>query len=96
VSPQAGTNEYEVDPDTTPRAVRNIFRLARLERCSYDPPLASICLPLFGAGRGGVDPRDSLAWIWAALERELSHDRWEVHLVTSKPHNIDLALWEPL
>jgi hypothetical protein len=44
--------------------------------------LRSLCLPLFGAGRGGLSPKTSFSYLWAALGRELlDDDRWDVHLL---------------
>jgi hypothetical protein len=40
---------------------------------------------LLGAGRGGLDPANSFAWIWAALEREISEDNtWKIHFITHR------------
>ncbi|WP_157248212.1 hypothetical protein [Nonomuraea typhae] len=79
--PRTHTNDYDVDPTGTLRAVRNAFRLAGQERETFTPPLRSICFPLFGAGRGGLDPATSFAYLWAGLEAELPGP-WEVHLLT--------------
>jgi O-acetyl-ADP-ribose deacetylase (regulator of RNase III) len=84
-APRSGTNSYDVDPATISLAVTNAFKLARSERATL-PDLRSICLPLFGAGRGGMPEEESFAWIWTALEAELAHDPdWEVHFVARYP-----------
>ncbi len=75
-------NEYELSPEAVARAVHNAFGLALREQ----PPLRSIALPLFGAGRGGLDAAESLSWLWSALERELDADpAWNVHLIARSP-----------
>jgi hypothetical protein len=86
VTPRAGTSDYDTDPAAVARAVRGVFALARAERARFGPPLESVCLPLLGAGRGGLPPMVSLSWIWAALDGVLAGDgRWRVHLVARRP-----------
>jgi O-acetyl-ADP-ribose deacetylase (regulator of RNase III) len=81
--PRPDTNDYSVSADTVAIAIRNVFRLAAQERGRYEPPLTSICFPLFGAGQGGVNAATSFSWIWAALDQELQRDDpWQLHLVT--------------
>lgn len=93
VSPREGTNEYDVDGQAILRAVRNALALARQERGAFDPPLRSVCLPLFGAGRGGIDSTLSFAWIWAALQEELGADNsWEIHISTLRPDQAAMVL----
>ncbi|MFC6082590.1 macro domain-containing protein [Sphaerisporangium aureirubrum] len=85
--PRPGTDGYTVEPAAVLRAVRGVFALARAERGLFDPPLRSLCLPLFGAGRAGLPPETSLAYLWAALEPELTGpDPWDVHLITRREH----------
>jgi O-acetyl-ADP-ribose deacetylase (regulator of RNase III) len=88
--PRAGGSEYEIAPETVARAVNNVFRLAEQERSQFEPPLRSIAFPLFGAGRGGLEPTESMSWLWAAVEREL-HDsvprRWDLHIITQSPRD---------
>ncbi|GAA2207306.1 hypothetical protein GCM10009850_027640 [Nonomuraea monospora] len=79
--PRTHTNDYDVEPTGVVRAVGNAFHLAGQERDRFAPPLRSICFPLFGAGRGGLDPGTSFAYLWAGLEPQLS-DGWEVYLLT--------------
>jgi len=84
-TPIAGTNHYDVEPASIATAVRNVLALARAERSLLDPALRSIAFPLFGAGRGALDPAVSLAWLWAALERNVREfGPWEVHFVTRR------------
>jgi O-acetyl-ADP-ribose deacetylase (regulator of RNase III) len=86
VSPKHGTNEYSTSPDVIARATVNILRLARQESAGSASPLRSVCFPLLGAGRGGMDPSVSLAWIWDALSQDLARDMsWEIHFVTRQP-----------
>ncbi|WP_344904154.1 hypothetical protein [Actinomadura meridiana] len=80
--PVGDGNEYDLSPEAVARAVRGVVRLAGRER----PPVRSIALPLFGAGRGGLDAAESLSWLWAAVERELDADpSLDVHLIARSP-----------
>lgn len=81
-SPRPGTNDYDVDLAAIPRAVGACLELGRLERARH-PHLRSLCFPLFGAGRAGIDPAVSFSQMWPALCRELAADpSWEVHVCT--------------
>lgn len=81
VTPRAASNDYDVDPESLGRAVHSCLALAREERSQVEPPLTSISFPLFGAGRGGLDPAASFTWIWTALAREMRVDpSWALHL----------------
>lgn len=81
--PRPGTNDYDVMPTAIAQAVHAAFAIARSERALFTPPLDSLGFPLLGAGRGGLDPATSFAWIWAALEREIRGDNtWAIHFVT--------------
>ncbi|MEO3807777.1 hypothetical protein ABGB17_02100 [Sphaerisporangium sp. B11E5] len=83
--PRPGTEGYTVEPAAVLRAVRSVFALARSERDRFDPPLRSLGLPLFGAGRAGLPPETSFAYLWAALEPELSTSGpWDIHLITRR------------
>jgi O-acetyl-ADP-ribose deacetylase (regulator of RNase III) len=85
VSPRPGTNAYDVDPTVIAQVVGNVFATAWAEREHFDPPLRSVAFPLLGAGRGGMDPARSLAWLWAAIERDFRVNRpWELHFVTHR------------
>lgn len=84
-SPRSGTNDYDVSPTVVAQAVHATFAVARSERGRFSPPLGSLGFPLLGAGRGGLDPATSFAWIWAALEREISEDNtWKIHFITHR------------
>lgn len=84
--PRGLTHTYYVSPNAVRIAVRRVFALARSERDDYDPPLRSICFPLFGAGRGALLPTISFGYLWSALEQELtSTEAWEIHLITRSP-----------
>jgi|GEM_PF-6418000 len=93
VVPRIGTNEYDVDPHTIAEAVHNVFRLARRERAELGRELRSICLPLFGAGRGRLDAGVSFAWMWGALAHELAADpSWRIHFSTWRRDETALLL----
>jgi hypothetical protein len=80
-TPRPQTSEYVVTAPHVARAVRGIFALARRERDRFD--LTSLSLPLFGAGRGGLDPGLSFDWCWPVVQEELTADpTWELHLTT--------------
>lgn len=82
-SPRSGSNDYDIDPAAVSQAVRNVLELARAERGDFDPPLRSLAFPLLGAGRGGLAPETSFAWLWAAVERDFAvHAPWELHFIT--------------
>lgn len=84
-APRPATNNYDIDPQAVFRATQNALALARAEREDFNPPLSSICIPLFGAGRGGLDPAVSFAWIWAAVtaQRDLL-EGWHLHFLTRR------------
>jgi O-acetyl-ADP-ribose deacetylase (regulator of RNase III) len=82
-TPRPDSDDYSVSPDAVAIAVRNVLRLAGAERDRHTPPLSSICLPLFGAGHGGVPAVTSFRWLWAALDQELDEMApWRLHVVT--------------
>ncbi len=82
-TPRPERDDYSVTADVVAIAIRNVLRLAAAEHEEYSPPLSSICLPLFGAGHGGVTAAAAFSWIWAALDQELREDApWRIHLVT--------------
>ena len=84
-TPRPGTNDYDVMPTVITQAVYAAFAMARNERPRFTPPLNSLGFPLLGAGRGGLDPASSFAWIWAALEREIPRDNtWAIHFITHR------------
>jgi O-acetyl-ADP-ribose deacetylase (regulator of RNase III) len=90
VTPRPGTNDYDVRPTAITQAVHATFALARSERPQFAPPLASLGFPLIGAGRGGLDPATSFAWIWAALEHEIPQDNaWSIHFITYQQATAD-------
>jgi len=83
VVPRIGSNEYDVNPQTISMAVHQVFDLARRERKDQGLRLSSICFPLFGAGRGRLDPAVSFDWISRALWSELQRDpTWSIHFCT--------------
>jgi hypothetical protein len=93
--PQVGTNDYLTVSGTVTTGVANLLALARSERYEFDPPLTSIGMPLFGAGRGGLDPERSLSAILAALSSgPLVEPPLNIHLIVRRPQTIDLAGWE--
>jgi O-acetyl-ADP-ribose deacetylase (regulator of RNase III) len=80
-----------VKPETIGVAVHRIFELARQERERF-PDLRSICLPLLGAGRGGLDASTSFNLIWEAAKRELEREPelWELHFIAWRADQIQL------
>lgn len=89
--PRPGTNDYDVQPADITRGVTRVFRLLAEESRRYDPPLTSLCLPLLGAGRGGLPPLESFDALWAAVEAELARGaEWDVHLVVRRHARADL------
>ncbi|MFE0106955.1 alpha/beta fold hydrolase [Streptomyces sp. NPDC059009] len=95
-NPVLGTNSYHVNPNAITTAVHNVFALARSERAELDLDLSSICLPAFGAGRGGMDVAGSFDLIWDALMSELDRDpSWTIHFTTRRWQNYEL-LWTRL
>jgi O-acetyl-ADP-ribose deacetylase (regulator of RNase III) len=93
VSPRPGTNDYDVDPATIALAVRNTFATARAERALAGQRRKSLIFPLLGAGRGGLDPAVSFAWIWATVVREIGQEAgWEIHFVARRRAAADIIL----
>ncbi len=91
--PRAGTNDYDVLPADVTRAVTRSFALLSEESPHVAPPLRSVCLPLLGAGRGGLAPEVSFAAVWAAVEAELARGaEWEVHLVVREPTSAEVIV----
>ncbi|MFJ8106735.1 Appr-1-p processing protein [Streptomyces sp. NPDC096132] len=77
---------YRVDPQHIATAVAACFAQARRERADGPPALRSICFPLLGAGRGGLERRTSAEWLCWAIEDALTADPdWSVHVVTRYP-----------
>jgi O-acetyl-ADP-ribose deacetylase (regulator of RNase III) len=92
-APRPGTNDYDIEPTAIAHAVRNVFALARAERQRFDPALRSLGFPLLGAGRGGLHPATSFAWIWTPLEREIADGSpWEIHFITRCQPTADLII----
>ncbi|MFD7028382.1 macro domain-containing protein [Streptomyces sp. NPDC059917] len=86
VRPLGNDVRYQVDPQTLADAVAAVFARANAERDAYDPPLASICFPLLGAGQGGLPPVKAARWLRWAVQEELSrHPGWTVHFVARRP-----------
>ncbi|MFJ8694347.1 macro domain-containing protein [Streptomyces roseolilacinus] len=89
--PRAGTNDYDVLPADVTRAVTRVFALLGEESARFDPPLRSLCLPLLGAGRGGLPAEVSAAAVWAAVEAELARGAaWDLHLVVLDAADADV------
>lgn len=90
--PRPGTNDYDVDPVDVTRAVDRVFEVARRESDGFDPPLRSVCFPLLGSGRGGLDPTVSLTWMWTAIEAALAQGQdWEVHLAVRRSSRAEVV-----
>jgi len=91
VAPRAGTNDYDVDPTAIATGVRNVMAIAREERQMFNPELRSVGFPLLGAGRGGLDPAVSFAWLWSSLARDIGeHGPWEIHFISQRQSVADL------
>ncbi|MFE6163680.1 hypothetical protein ACFQ7F_32735 [Streptomyces sp. NPDC056486] len=89
--PRPETNDYDVQPADVTRGVARAFALLAEESRTSDPPLTSICLPLLGAGRGGLPPLESFGALWAAVEAELARGAaWDVHFVVRRHARADL------
>jgi len=85
------SNDYQVTPRAVGDAIHNIFRQARADRMNLNAPLRSIGLPLFGAGRGGLDAEASFDRIRRGLNAELSSDpSWSIHFVSWNPKDVDM------
>lgn len=92
-SPRPGTNDYEVEPTAIALAVQNVLATARAEREEFAPPLRSVGFPLLGAGRGGLPPAISFAWLWSALERDIrEHGSWDIHFITRRRVTAELVV----
>ncbi|MFF8877531.1 hypothetical protein [Streptomyces flaveolus] len=90
--PRPGTNDYDVQPADITRAVDRAFTLLAAESARHDPPLASVCLPLLGAGRGGLPALESFGALWTAVEAELARGApWDIHLVMRRQARADLV-----
>jgi O-acetyl-ADP-ribose deacetylase (regulator of RNase III) len=77
---------YRVDPQHIATAVAACFTRARQERADGLPGLRSICFPLLGAGRGGLERRASAEWLRWSIQDALAADPdWSVHIVTRYP-----------
>jgi pimeloyl-ACP methyl ester carboxylesterase len=91
VDPRSGTPDYYVDPSAIAHAVHNVFTVARAERNRFASEPISICFPLFGAGKGGLDPELSFECIWKSIEEEIQDDpAWIVHFATWNPEEVSL------
>lgn len=89
--PRPGTNDYDVQPADITRGVAQLFALLAEEAAQHDPPLRSVCLPLIGAGRGGLTPLESFGALWAAVEAELARGGdWDIHFVVRRHARADL------
>ncbi|MEU3658300.1 hypothetical protein AB0E77_00835 [Streptomyces sp. NPDC032940] len=90
--PRPGTNDYDVQPADITRAVDRAFTLLADESGRHDPPLTSVCLPLLGAGRGGLPALESFGALWTAVEAALARGApWDVHLVMRRQARADLV-----
>jgi O-acetyl-ADP-ribose deacetylase (regulator of RNase III) len=89
--PRPETNDYDVQPADVTRGVARVFALLAEEAGRHDPPLRSVCLPLLGAGRGGLPPLESFGAVWAAVEAELARGAdWDIHFVVRRHARADL------
>jgi hypothetical protein len=92
-TPRPGTNAYDVEPTAIASSVGNVLATARAERRLFEPPPISLAFPLLGAGRGGLLPATSFAWLWTSLEREIrADDDLEIHFITRRRSSADLIM----
>ena len=92
-TPRPGTNAYDIQPAAVASSVRNVLTTVRAERALLGPPPVSIGFPLLGAGRGGLLPATSFAWLWTSLEREIrADDQLEIHFITRRRASADLIV----
>ncbi|WP_193560572.1 hypothetical protein [Streptomyces alboflavus] len=90
--PRPGTNDYDVQPADLTRGVARALALLAAENAYAEPPLTSVCLPLLGAGRGGLSPLESFSALWAAVEAELVRGaELDVHFVVRRHARADLV-----
>ena len=90
--PLVGVDDYTVSPHSVHAAVAASMEQARLDAAANNDFPRSICFPLLGAGRGGLTARDSLSWVWQALETELKVDpSWDIHFITRSARDADLV-----
>ncbi|MEU1119217.1 MULTISPECIES: hypothetical protein [unclassified Streptomyces] len=90
--PRPETNDYDVQAADVTRGVARVFALLAEESRASDPPLTSVCLPLLGAGRGGLPPLESFGALWAAVEAELARGAdWDIHFVVRRHARADLV-----
>ncbi|MFJ4468887.1 hypothetical protein ACIP2X_15545 [Streptomyces sp. NPDC089424] len=89
--PRPETNDYDVQPADITRGVARVFALLAEEARRCDPPPRSVCLPLLGAGRGGLTPLESFGALWTAVEAELARGAdWDIHFVVRRHARADL------
>ncbi|MDF5757506.1 macro domain-containing protein [Spongiactinospora sp. TRM90649] len=85
VVPRPGADRYDVQPVAVVRAVRNVFGLAAHEG------MRSICFPLFGAGRGGLEAGTAFDYLWSALAPYLG-EPFDIHVITRSDQGTRAAL----
>ncbi|MFC8230562.1 hypothetical protein [Streptomyces sp. NPDC057287] len=89
--PRPDSNDYDVLPVDVTRSVAAVFALLARESAGHVPPLRSLCLPLLGAGRGGLTPLESFGALWPAVEAELARGApWDIHFVVRRHARADL------
>jgi O-acetyl-ADP-ribose deacetylase (regulator of RNase III) len=84
-SPRPGTNDYDVEPTVIATGIRNVLTMVRTAQLQSGQSFRSIAFPLLGAGRGGLDPATSFAWLWTSLARDIrDNGPWDIHFVTNR------------
>ncbi|MFJ6982425.1 MULTISPECIES: macro domain-containing protein [unclassified Streptomyces] len=87
---------YRVDPQSIATAVAACFSRARRERADGHPGLRSLCFPLLGAGRGGLDRHTSAEWLrWSLADALTADPDWTIHIVTRHPDTTPLFTATP-
>jgi hypothetical protein len=97
VRPIPDTNHYFTNPRAVTDAATAVFDLARKESKTTSEPLSSICFPLLGAGRGRLEPLDSIRSLFSVVKTEVGMDRdagqpWTLHFISWKQSEAKLIL----
>jgi O-acetyl-ADP-ribose deacetylase (regulator of RNase III) len=93
VQPSLLGRSYVVTPVAVMSAVGAAFQRLREEHGRYDPPLRSICFPLFGAGRSGLDAATSAEYLLMPLVREARlQPEFDIHIVTRSLAGVQAVL----
>jgi O-acetyl-ADP-ribose deacetylase (regulator of RNase III) len=97
VQPEDGSGTYHVNRQTVTKVVANSFRAIAAENQTLATPLRSICFPLLGAGRGGLDNKISLEALYSAIVDELKGSEdlsapWTIHIICWRKRDSDMVI----